>query len=158
MPAPHPSPPGGLRSLRRGRYSAPNLIYHVTTVTRQRERLLSNLTCGRLVVESLRREATAGNCETLCFVVMPDHLHWLMQLSSAISLSACVNNVKSRSARQINLACGRRGPVWQKGFHDHALRREEDLITVARYIVANPIRAGLVSRVGDYPLWDAIWI
>ncbi|MFV3290267.1 transposase, partial [Pseudomonas sp. NY11955] len=29
---------------------------------------------------------------------------------------------------------------------------------VARYIVANPIRAGLVSRVGDYPHWDAVWL
>ncbi|RUQ45382.1 transposase, partial [Corynebacterium pseudodiphtheriticum] len=24
--------------------------------------------------------------------------------------------------------------------------------------VANPLRAGLVKRIGDYPLWDAIWI
>jgi len=29
---------------------------------------------------------------------------------------------------------------------------------IARYIVANPLRAGLVSRVGDYPLWDACWL
>jgi len=48
--------------------------------------------------------------------------------------------------------------VWQDGFHDHALRREEDLKEVARYIIANPVRAGLVTRVGDYPLWDACWL
>jgi hypothetical protein len=29
---------------------------------------------------------------------------------------------------------------------------------VARYVVMNPVRAGLVSRVGDYPFWDAAWI
>ena len=29
---------------------------------------------------------------------------------------------------------------------------------VARYIVANPLRAGLVERVGDYPYWDAVWL
>lgn len=52
----------------------------------------------------------------------------------------------------------RRGPVWQRGFHDHALRREEDLRAVACYIVGNPLRAGLVQHVGDYPLWDTIWI
>jgi len=28
----------------------------------------------------------------------------------------------------------------------------------ARYIVANPLRAGLVERLGDYPLWDAVWL
>ena len=48
--------------------------------------------------------------------------------------------------------------IWQSGFHDHALRREEDLAQLARYIVANPLRAGLAQRVGDYPHWDAAWL
>ena len=148
----------GLRSLRRGRQTAPTQIYHVTTVTKDREKLLLNLAHGRIVVEALRRETDAGNCDTLCFVVMPDHMHWLMRLAKAVSLSTCVNNVKSRSARRLNLARGCRGPVWQRGFYDRALRRDEDVVEVARYIVANPIRAGLVRRIGDYPLWDAIWV
>jgi hypothetical protein len=29
---------------------------------------------------------------------------------------------------------------------------------MARYIIANPLRAGLVDRIGDYPLWDAMWL
>ena len=44
------------------------------------------------------------------------------------------------------------------GFHDHALREEENLLHAARYIVANLKRAGLVQRVSDYPYWDAIWL
>jgi len=48
--------------------------------------------------------------------------------------------------------------VWQPGFHDHALRKEEDVRAVARYVVANPLRAGLVQRIGDYPHWNAIWL
>jgi hypothetical protein len=48
--------------------------------------------------------------------------------------------------------------VWQSGFHDRALRQEEELQTIARYIVANPLRAGLVKRVGDYAHWDAMWL
>ena len=46
----------------------------------------------------------------------------------------------------------------QDGYHDHALRQEEDLRAVARYIIANPVRAGLVERIGDYPHWDAAWL
>jgi hypothetical protein len=38
------------------------------------------------------------------------------------------------------------------------MRKDQDLQVAARYIVANPLRAGLVKRVGDYPLWDAIWL
>jgi REP element-mobilizing transposase RayT len=48
--------------------------------------------------------------------------------------------------------------VWQSGFHDHALRSEDDLRTVARYIVANPLRAGLVHDLRRYPLWNATWL
>lgn len=32
------------------------------------------------------------------------------------------------------------------------------MIDIARYIITNPVRAGLVRRVGDYPLWDVVWL
>ena len=41
--------------------------------------------------------------------------------------------------------------LWQKGYHDHVLRREEHIGAVARYIFANPVRAGLVEAIEDYP-------
>ena len=41
--------------------------------------------------------------------------------------------------------------LWQDGFYDRILRRDEDSLDVAAYIVANPVRAGLVHRVTDYP-------
>ncbi len=88
---------------------------------------------------------------------MPDHLHWLIQLQE-IPLPKLVLQLKSRSAISIDKARNASGRVWQKGFHDHALRKEEGLTATARYIVANPLRAGLVQRVGDYPHWDAIWL
>ena len=48
--------------------------------------------------------------------------------------------------------------LWQAGFHDRALRAEVDVRAAARYLVANPLRAGLVVSVGDYPYWNAIWL
>jgi putative transposase len=50
------------------------------------------------------------------------------------------------------------GPLWQKGFHDHAVRGDEDMRALARYVVANPVRAGLVRSVREYPHWDARWL
>jgi hypothetical protein len=38
------------------------------------------------------------------------------------------------------------------------LRADEDLRVVARYIVANPLRAHLVKRIADYPFWNAVWL
>ncbi|MEE4463301.1 IS200/IS605 family transposase, partial [Azotobacter chroococcum] len=43
-------------------------------------------------------------------------------------------------------------------YHDRAARSVDDLRAMARYIVANPVRAGIVETVGDYPLWDAAWL
>ena len=101
----------------------------------------------------LHCEEQRGHAVTMAFVVMPDHLHWLVQLIG--NSSVCV--VKSFSARIIN-AAGSRGTVWQRGFYDRAIRKDDDLVAIARYIIANPLRAGIVDSVGRYPLWDAIWL
>ena len=96
---------------------------------------------------------------TKAFVIMPDHLHWLFQLPQGSNLSSTVGSMKSQSGNSINLLLGNSfSPVWQRGFHDHALRRNEDIVQIARYIVANPLRAGLASKIGDYPLWYSIWV
>jgi REP element-mobilizing transposase RayT len=83
---------------------------------------------------------------------MPDHVHWLMQIAGSQSLQNIIKTVKSKTS--IRLA----QRIWQAGYYDHAIRQEEDMQTIARYIVANPIRAGLVNKVSDYPHWDAIWL
>jgi len=95
----------------------------------------------------------------LCWVLMPDHLHLLAALGRSESLSSLVGRVKAVTAREANRAMGRaRGRIWMPGFHDHALRRDEDLLPSARYIVLNPVRAGLVRSVRDYPFWNAVWL
>lgn len=144
--------------LVRGRASIDGQIYLVTTVTRGRVCLFADLLLGRIVVRALYCEATAACATTLAYVVMPDHLHWLLQLRADGTLGGVVRFVKGRCAFQINRARGTQGPVWQPSLHDHALRKEEDLQDIARYVVRNPIRAGLVRRINDYALWDAIWV
>ncbi|KPU61391.1 transposase IS200 like family protein [Pseudomonas fluorescens] len=143
--------------LRAGRHSQSGQIYLLTAVTHRREPVFSDWRAGRLVVDQFRLAKTEGRAESLAWVVMPDHFHWLVELQNS-TLPELMLATKSRSAREINTYLGRSGKFWQKGFHDRAIRREENLLTVARYIIANPLRAGLVRRVHNYPLWDAIWL
>lgn len=145
-------------ALRRGRASIGDQIYLVTTVTRGRARLFEDLHLGRIVARTLYSEPTVARATTLAYVVMPDHLHWLLQLRPGSNLGDVVRFVKGRCAFQINRATGTGGQLWQPSFYDHALRKEEDLQNVARYVVCNPLRAGLVRRINDYSLWDAIWV
>ncbi|HEY5790317.1 MAG TPA: transposase [Gammaproteobacteria bacterium] len=139
-------------ALRRGRVSIPGQAYLVTTVTSGREPLFAEFSRARMLITLLRDQEQMRRARTLAFVVMPDHLHWLMLLGADTGLAQAVGRLKSYSAHRI----GRR--VWQKGFHDHAIRDEDDLLEIARYIVANPLRAGLVDEIGQYPHWDAVWL
>src|SRR5690349_5037038 len=140
--------------LRAGRYSQSGQIYLLTAVTRNREPLFTDCRTGRFLVRQFQQAHTDDLADSLAWVVMPDHFHWLVELKNS-TLPALMLAIKSHSARAINAHLGRTGSLWQKGFHDRAIRYDEDLLAAARYIIANPIRAGLVSRVHDYPLWDA---
>jgi REP element-mobilizing transposase RayT len=143
--------------LRTGRYAEPNRVYLLTTNTLDREPVFKDFALGRLVVHQFRQAQNMGLVNSLAWVVMPDHFHWLVELEKC-SLSNLMRQTKSLSTREVNLSSNRNGPLWQQGYHDRALRREEDLVKMARYVVANPLRAGLVDHLGDYPLWDAIWL
>ncbi|EJM59175.1 transposase [Pseudomonas sp. GM50] len=143
--------------LRIGRYAEQNRIYLLTANTLGREPVFKDYTLGRMVVHQFKQAQSEGFADSLAWVVMPDHFHWLVQLQKG-SLGQLMCQAKSLSTRSINLATGRTGSLWQQSFHDHALRQEESLVRVARYVVANPLRAGLVEKLGDYPLWDAIWV
>ncbi len=144
------------QNLRTGRYSAAGQVYLITTVTHDRKPVFRDFYSGRLVVDAMR--TASPSARTLAFVVMYDHLHWLMQLNEDRELSNVVQFVKSNSARSVNRYRGSSGVLWSKGFYDRALRKEEDIKACARYVVANPLRAGIVATVGEYSLWDAEWV
>jgi REP element-mobilizing transposase RayT len=138
--------------LRTGRHSQSGQVYLVTLVTKDRQAIFSDFSAARCVVRTLLEEERMDRAITWSYVLMPDHLHWLMKLGETVNLSQCVQGIKSMVSRQLGKA------VWQTGFHDRAMRKEDDLPNVARYIVANPLRAGLVRKLGEYPHWDAIWL
>ncbi|MEO6680382.1 MAG: transposase [Pseudomonas sp.] len=150
---PHPNS----HRLRHGRYSEQGRAYLITAVVHQRRRLFADWRLGRLLVTELRRAHEQQWVNSIAWVVMPDHLHWLVQLEQC-SLAQLMQAIKSRSTLSINRASGTHGAFWQSGYHDRAIRDDEELLPFARYIVDNPVRAGLVEKIGDYPLWDACWL
>ncbi len=145
------------RFLRTRRFSQTGHSYLVTCAVKDRQLAFADFRMGRMVVNEMRRLHDSGIVHSLAWVVMPDHLHWLFELRSG-SLATLMQSLKGRSAFEINKTCGSKTLTWQKGYHDRAVRAEEDLVAMARYVIANPIRAGLVERIGDYPLWDCVWM
>ncbi|SET32912.1 Transposase IS200 like [Stenotrophomonas indicatrix] len=94
--------------------------------------------------------------QSLAWVVMPDHVHWMLQLHAS-ELSGIARRFKSSSALALNRLVGHRGAVWQSGYFDHAVSAEESLHHQALYILGNPIRAGLAREIGQYPYAWSIW-
>jgi len=148
----------GHRALRYGRCSLPHHAYLVTTVTKNRQGFFGGFSAACVASRCFEDPVIHGDAQMLAWILMPDHVHWLIQLGEKDNLSTVVNRLKSASSRKTNKVLGRKGALWERSYHDHALRMEEDLRDVARYLVANPLRAGLVKRILDYPFWNAVWI
>ena len=146
------------RDLAKGRFSSENQIYFITTVIHKRRKLFVNLELCRNIILQMKRLDDEGYVESIAWVIMPDHVHWLFTLKTDYDLATVVKKFKGQSARELNKLLGERGTFWQHAYFDHALRNDEDIKKVARYIVANPLRAGLVERIEDYPYWDAVWL
>ncbi|MGE8208336.1 MAG: REP-associated tyrosine transposase [Stenotrophomonas rhizophila] len=137
-----------------GRRSVRGAYYMLTSTVADRRKLFVDAARVECVVEALRCSDREARSRTLAWVVMPDHVHWLMQLRDG-NISRCMQAFKSRASRAFNLHTGAQGSVWQRGFYDHCVRSDESLERQARYLIENPVRAGLAGSVGEYPyLWS----
>lgn len=94
-------------------------------------------------------------------VVMPDHVHCLIQplhMSSGTCwpLSRIMHSIKSYSAKQIPSAMHHAGTVWQSERYDRIIRSQQEFDNVYKYILQNPVKAGLSKHPSHYPfLWQS---
>jgi len=123
--------------------------YFLTFCARNRRPTFKAVTVVDQTLMQIRRTAREETFAILAYCFMPDHAHLLVEGTRADSdLKRFARFAKQRSGAAFALATGR--PLWQEGFHDRVLRAGEDAKAVARYIVANPVRAGLVVSPADY--------
>ncbi|MEQ8209330.1 MAG: transposase [Lacipirellulaceae bacterium] len=92
--------------------------------------------------------------DTDCLVVMPNHVHLIVQFRSGTSLAKQTRSWLQYSAREVNQRLGRQGKFWQSEPFDHLIRSEEQFHYLRRYIAENPEKAGL--GVGEYLYWNRV--
>ena len=140
---------GKRRSLRLANHDyRESRAYHVTWGTYKRRTLLALEPLASEVLRVLEEEAIRTKADLYAYCVMPDHVHVLLQPNGGdlIQYTQAVKGKTTRAFWKLNGA----GKLWQRGFYDHALRREESIRGIAQYILANPVRAGLVNDFRDY--------
>lgn len=150
-------PTPGHAALRRGRYSEPHRAYLLTFATQGRQPLFANATLADTASTALLDRRLWARSQLLAWVLMPDHWHGLMVLGPWQTLPDLVRGLKCNSSRLVRAATPAVAQVWAAAYHDRAVRRDEALVDAARYVVLNPVRAGLVQRVHDYRYWGAVW-
>ena len=146
----------GTHHLRKGRVSEIGQYYLLTATTLGKIPVFTNPEAARIVLSSLQWLDEQGQIRLEAAVVMPDHLHFVAELSDG-NLSMLMQSLKGYSARKINELLGRKGPLWQPQYHDHAIRKDEVLEEVTLYCLHNPVRAGLVENFRNYPYWYCRW-
>ena len=140
-------------NLRKGRASIPGAYYHIIINTHERRQLLANNDVASIIFETFDWLESKGRLKWICIMIMPDHVHTIIELGSGQNLSKVLHSLKLFTARNINKCLSRRGKFWQAEYRDWAVRDEKSLNNMIRYCYANPLRKGLVERASDYRYW-----
>lgn len=149
-------PPKGSKFLRKGRSSIINQHYLVTSALLGRKPFFNKPEAAEFVLSGLYWLEKQGRIFLDAAVIMPDHLHFVASLQHG-SLAQLMHSLKSYTAKNVNILLNRKGSLWQRHYHDHAIRKNEDLNAVVLYTLNNPVRAGLVRDFHDYPFWYCRW-
>jgi putative transposase len=139
--------------LRSFDYTGPNR-YFLTMCTHQRARYFVDRQHVALVREQFQRASREQAFAVIAYCFMPDHVHLLIAGErDDADLKRFTKYAKQYSGfyfRQLNGLF-----LWQRYGYERVLRNEEATPAVARYTIANPVRAGIVQSPADYPFWGS---
>lgn len=125
--------------------------YLLTCVTHERASLFVDAPVVQLALENILRAAHEKQFELIVYMFMPDHLHLIAGGSSDdADLKGFVKLAKQYSG-YYHARARERQKLWQHGSNDHIIRDDVDLLDRMRYVVNNPVAAGLVEKPEDYP-------
>jgi REP element-mobilizing transposase RayT len=129
-------------------YEGP-LAAHLVFVTRGRRGVFKDQSAATICLSALEQAAEKHRATIHAYCVMPNHVHALVDIPAEVKLGAVVRLFKTLSGFRLKQLTG--SEVWQTSYYDHVLRRDEDILDVARYIWDNPVEDGLVASYLDYP-------
>ena len=124
--------------------------YSLTFCTNRRQQLFTRQDVVDLVLTQISRAAAENQFDVIAYCFMPDHLHLLVEgRADSADCKRFVARAKQYSGFYYSKAC--HATLWQRYGFEHVLRDQDVTLVVAKYILENPIRGGLVKRVEDYP-------
>jgi putative transposase len=127
--------------------------YFLTICTKDRTPVYLDIEFGEWVAAQFLRLAILFKFEIIVYCVMPDHAHLLVHGNGEDALlKPYIDQCKQVTGYEWKHNRGQPRRLWQEGYFDRILRDHDRDEGVIRYILQNPVRAGLVDDPRDYPL------
>jgi REP element-mobilizing transposase RayT len=127
-------------------------IYHVTKKIINSEHQLLSIESRSLLSEAVEEGCDKYKTHLLAFCPMPNHIHMVIQPTSEdpAVLSRCCNWIFSNFTKRHNHMICRTGPFWNSRFFSRIIKDDFYLADAIRYVLNNPVRAGLVEIPSEY--------
>lgn len=127
----------------------PSAIYHVTARGIRRSPIFTNARERRRFLAVLRETLEGVSWQCYAYCLMGNHYHLVIGTPKA-NLSSGMHRLNGAYARWFNRLHGHQGHLFQDRFHSQLVERDSHLLEACRYVVLNPVRAGLVREPADW--------
>ena len=115
----------------------------------RRQPKLATAQAGEIFVCALERVRQAYGLSVYGYVVMPEHVHLLVNEPERSNLAQALKSLKQGVARRLALRAAE--PFWQERYYDFNVWSERKFVEKLHYLHRNPVKRGLVARPED---WD----
>jgi putative transposase len=136
------------------RLVADGLVYHALNRGNNRARVFDRPADFRQFLDALGQTKQRYPFRLYAYCLMGNHFHLVLAPADGQSVSRILRSLTVAHTWHYHKALGTSGHVWQGRFESPAVASGGHLLTVMRYVESNPLRAGLVADMADYP-WSS---
>lgn len=133
---------------------ADNFAYHVLNRGNNKQKIFQKEQDYRAFVNLMLEAKSRWPMSILAYCLMPNHFHMILMPMKAEHLSEWMQWLMTSHVRRYHQHYETSGHIWQGRFKSFVIQKDEHLITVMRYINANPVRGGLVDSAEQWP-WSS---
>jgi putative transposase len=135
------------------RIEYPGAWYHVMNRGRRREDVFHSKADYDAFLKIVRETVDVWNLKVSAYSLLPNHYHLLVQTPEG-NISRCMRHINGVYTQRFNRSHGTEGQLFRGRYKAVLVEGDSHLLEVMRYIHRNPLRAGLVERLDDYP-WSS---
>lgn len=131
-----------------------NACYHIITRGNQKQTVFRESKDYEEFLKLLGRYKRKYNFRLYSFCLMPNHVHLLVEINQAPTLSLFMKGLNLSYSLYYNFKYEKVGHLWQSRFKSKLIEKNSYLLECINYIEANPVRAYLINDINQYP-WSS---